>query len=121
MAMDRARQDTREQRPQPRKRDTITAAKTEVSVATARGPKDRPTSSKEYRKTLGESLFGEAPAYVRVSAGVTKNLGNYESLRVDVSVSMPCHVDDIEGTYDRTSDIVAGYLETEVNNYLLED
>lgn len=30
------------------------------------------------------------PAYVEISLGVTRNLGNYESLRVQATVTLPC-------------------------------
>lgn len=36
------------------------------------------------------SFEGIEPARVRVAGGVTKNLGNYESARVDVSIELPC-------------------------------
>ena len=31
-----------------------------------------------------------APAYVSIGGKVTKNLGNYESLQISVSVTLPC-------------------------------
>lgn len=40
----------------------------------------------------------ENPAYVKVAAGITKNMGNFNSLKVEVSVSVPCHVTRIEET-----------------------
>jgi len=40
----------------------------------------------------------ENPAYVKVSTGITKNMGNFNSLKVEVSVSVPCHVTRIEET-----------------------
>ena len=44
----------------------------------------------EKREVIEVRQFMTDPAFVRVSAGVTKNLGNYESLRVDVAVTAPC-------------------------------
>lgn len=34
--------------------------------------------------------FSEEPANVRISMGVTLNMGNYESLRIGVDLSVPC-------------------------------
>ena len=45
------------------------------------------------------------PAYVMIKGGLTKNIGNFESVRVDVSVSMPCAPNDqaILETYGKVS------------------
>lgn len=43
--------------------------------------------------------FKSEPAYVSVKAGFTLNLGNYESGRVDVMVSMPCYPEEIDSVY----------------------
>ncbi len=61
--------------------------------------------------------FEVEPAYVRVSAGMTKNLGNYESLRVDVAISMPCYTEEIEKVIPKVADMVAAHLEDELKNY----
>ena len=62
--------------------------------------------------------FETDPAYVRVNAGVTKNLGNYESLRVDVSLTVPCYVEEMEKVQKRTATLVADMLDEEVEQYL---
>ena len=64
------------------------------------------------------AIFKTEPAYVRASAGKTCNLGNYESLRVDVAITMPCYVEEVIATQKQVADMVAGMLETELNNYL---
>ena len=40
--------------------------------------------------------FETTPAEVEAKMGLTINLGNYESLRVDVGVKMPCYKEEIE-------------------------
>jgi hypothetical protein len=72
----------------------------------------------EKRKSLEVRKFETEPAYVRVNAGVTKNLGNYESLRVDVSLTVPCYVEEIEQVQTRTAELVAKMLDDEVEEYL---
>ena len=62
--------------------------------------------------------FKTEPAYVRVSAGKTCNLGNYESLRVDVAITMPCYIEEVITTQKQVADMVAAMLETELNSYL---
>lgn len=39
-------------------------------------------------------------ARVGFSSGMTLNLGNYESARLEVSISMPCDVSEVEETYE---------------------
>lgn len=40
--------------------------------------------------------FEVEPAYVRGGYGLTINLGNYESARCDVSVSLPCYREEVK-------------------------
>ncbi len=72
----------------------------------------------EKRKVIEVRKFETEPAYVRVNAGVTKNLGNYESLRVDVSLTVPCYVEEIEKVQKKTAEMVAAMLDAEVEEYL---
>ena len=53
---------------------------------------------------------GVEPAFVRVNAGKTLNLGNYESLRIDVSISLPCLPEDINATYEQAADFAFSKL-----------
>lgn len=58
---------------------------------------------------------------IKVSGGLTKNMGNFESLRVDVAIEMPCPAtpDGIEKAYQycaawvpkRINDMVQGYVQ----------
>ncbi len=65
-----------------------------------------------------EVRFFEAdPAYVRVAAGTTSNLGNFESLRVDVAISVPCYQETIEETFEEVAAQVNDLLTYEVDNY----
>jgi len=58
--------------------------------------------------------FDTEPAYVRAETGVTKNLGNYESLRVSVAITVPCYKERIDPTYEWASGKVATLLAEEV-------
>lgn len=62
--------------------------------------------------------FKTEPAYVRVGAGVTKNMGDYESLRVDVSISAPCYREDVDVTFNKVAEEVAKKLSDEVDKYM---
>ena len=55
-------------------------------------------------------------ARVRVGKGSTINLGNYESLRIDVAIEMPCkaRIASVEMTYDDLRGLVDSKLEEEI-------
>ena len=74
----------------------------------------------EQVEPLTSSAFppGIEPAFVKVAAGGTYNLGNFESMRLDVSVTLPCLPDDIDATYERASDFVSEKLGEEENLWL---
>ncbi|QIG76121.1 hypothetical protein EVC24_100 [Rhizobium phage RHph_I4] len=60
-------------------------------------------------------LFHTAPARIRISGGITKNLGDYNSARFDVSIELPCYPEDSE--LDRTKRYISGKVE----EYLMEE
>ncbi len=55
------------------------------------------------------------PAYVSVSGGITKSLGNYEFVRIDVGVKMPCAPDrdSVVACYRENSDLVDTLMDEE--------
>jgi hypothetical protein len=72
------------------------------------------------REDIEARKFAVEPAYVRVNAGVTKNMGNYESLRVDVSITVPCYTEEVDDVQARVSDRVADLLADELKKYEVE-
>ncbi len=44
--------------------------------------------------------FVSNPASISVKAGITINLGNYESGRVDVMLTMPCYPEELDSVYE---------------------
>jgi hypothetical protein len=84
------------------------------TVRTTLNKEESETSSEDYHQ------FTTEPAYVRVGSGVTKNLGNFESLRVDVSITMPCYPEEIDAVYRDLSEKVSSLLDEEVSKYLSE-
>jgi len=55
-------------------------------------------------------VFQTTPARVRVTGSVTRNLGDYNSARVEVSIEMPCYPEQSE--VQRTYDYISGLLDT---------
>lgn len=87
-------------------------------------------TSKEYpdgtmvdtHEQLGEAVTIEAPAYVNVSMGLTRNIGNYESVRIHVGVTLPCAPDAkvVEETYKEAKAWVDTKV-SEVNQEVTEE
>ena len=99
---------TRRTRPNP---DAVVAEDTLRVTSSYMG------TEKHRAEVLQVRKFAVEPAYVRVNAGSTKNMGNYESLRVDVSISVPCYAEEIDKVVPLVADKVAQFLEDELKNY----
>ena len=74
----------------------------------------------EQRDLPEESELPENPAWVKVGGGLTKNLGEYESAKLFVSVEIPCGISDkkIRAAYKRASGLVDAFLEEEYKNVI---
>ena len=57
--------------------------------------------------------FISQPASISVKAGLTINLGNYESARVDVMLTMPCYPEEVDSTYEDVKNWVDGRVSHE--------
>lgn len=76
---------------------------------------------KEKVKQIAVEQFITEPAHIRVNAGVTKNQGNYESLRIDVAITYPCYKEQVAEVFPRIAEMVADYLDAELENYGMGD
>lgn len=75
------------------------------------------TEADSKRKVIAVHKFEVEPAYVRISAGTTKKLADYESLRVDVSLSVPCYTEEIQAVAKRVGEEVSAILSDELAQY----
>jgi hypothetical protein len=50
-------------------------------------------------ETVAVHRFVTQPATVSAEVGLTINIGNYESVRVHIGVSVPCYKEEVEGAY----------------------
>lgn len=62
----------------------------------------------EERERIRVPVFRTAPARVRVSGSVTRNLGDYNSARVEVMIEMPCYPveSEVRRVYDWASTLL---------------
>lgn len=57
------------------------------------------TVLKDEKKDLEIRIFETEPAKVFVGLGLTISLKQYESIRIDVGLSVPCYVEEKEAAY----------------------
>lgn len=64
------------------------------------------------QEVVGEEKMEGPCATVTVGMGITKNLGNYESIKFNVSIAIPCavDVDEIEETYTSGREWIDGKI-----------
>lgn len=98
--------DQRRVRPRPRAESNVSGSRDTRSEYSHRRTKIDETSSHE---ALPDVPFppGVEPAFVRVAVGNTYNMGDFNSLRIDVSVTLPCLPDEVEDAYQRASEFCA--------------
>lgn len=93
----------------------VKGAQAEISV------KNKDKSEQESVEKVGDdNLFEEPPCNVGITAGMTINLGDYNSAKVQVSIHIPCKPEDIEEAYEFGRDWVEGKV-TELVEQIKED
>lgn len=80
--------------------------------ATSGTPQGQPSQNNQ---DLEIHSFVTEPASVRVSLGMTVNLGNYESARIDVSLTVPCYKEEVEDAFEYAREWVEARTLKEVN------
>lgn len=75
------------------------------------------TEGETRREVIAVHKFAVEPAYVRIAAGTTKKLADYESLRVDVAISVPCYTEEIQTVAKRVGEEVSAILADELAQY----
>ena len=77
--------------------------------------------SNEESSEVAVPFFGEVEVgRVRVGGGVTRNMGDFNSVRLDVAVELPCLpvAEEVERAYGIASRMVEGYLRREMDQAL---
>ncbi len=68
------------------------------------------TDETEEVEKVAESVTDHPLCNVGISMSHTKNLGDYESLRIEVSLHVPCENEEIDDAFDATEEWVAAKL-----------
>lgn len=58
--------------------------------------------------------FQVEPAMIGVNRGATVNLGDFNSVRVEVIATVPTYMEEIEDAYEYVNNITRKYMETEL-------
>jgi hypothetical protein len=97
-------------RQPPRKLDLTGGEGTVTVLRTAYGQERTATEH------VRVPVFSTEPARVRVSGSVTRNLGDYNSARVEVTVELPCYPEDseIRRTYEYASQLLDDLIPKEL-------
>lgn len=75
-------------------------------------------AKEEDRRVLDVHQFQTEPAFVRISHGATRKLEqDFEFLRVDVAITVPCYKEEVNEVALRVSDEVARILGSELDSY----
>jgi len=99
-----------------RKRARATGARGTISSSrTVKKDGESKEKVTETSKEITTRLPVSDPAYVRVDGGITKNLGDYNSAKIGVSVSLPCLPDEksIRECYAKASALVDEFMDEE--------
>lgn len=69
-------------------------------------------------ESIAVPVFHTPVARVRVGGSLTRNLGDYNSARVEASVELPCYPtkDEVERVYHICSDMVDDFIRREMQN-----
>lgn len=68
---------------------------------------------KSETQTLNPGVFGNG-MQIAVEGGRTLNLGNYESARVGVTITVPCNEETLNAAYEYATEWVSGKIEEAV-------
>lgn len=89
------------------------AGRAAVQTDYRKGKQTLQETARHERLEEGHFPPGVEPALIRVGIGNTINLGNYESMRIDISVTLPCRVEDLEEGYRRASEYASEFMAEE--------
>ena len=93
-----------------RKRKTAVEAESKIQI-TVKSPFADPETQEQVIET---HQFQTDPAYIRVGYGRTISTADYETLKVDVSVSVPCYPEQVEDVISDVRSLVLDELEDSI-------
>jgi len=71
-------------------------------------------SHEEHPIEIQVPVVGLAMASVGASSRMTLNMGNYESVQLEVNVVLPCYVEEVDSCYKTAKQVVDLHLNSEI-------
>ena len=59
-------------------------------------------------------MYEGNPAYINLTGGVTRNTGDFNSVKISISLTYPCNPDDIDKSYEKIKNWVDKRLSDEI-------
>lgn len=109
-----------EKKRRRRRRNTSVEAEGRIVVSTQQLRARHILSEDQKEEVIEAVMFETDPAYIRIAHGVTKKIGEYESLRIDVAITLPCYQETIDQTASDLGDRVGKLMEAELDEYGIE-
>lgn len=70
------------------------------------------------KMVVSGGVYDQPTCNIGYKAGITKNLGDYESLRIDVSLNMPCYPEEIDDVFEFQRNWVENKLNKSIDDTL---
>lgn len=103
--------------PNVRKRTKKTGGRGSAHASRSHRVSGQEVSTRETSHEIEDHLDCANPAYVGVQQALTRNLGNYESLKLGVNISLPClpNEDSIRDTFNRAVELASEFMDEQFN------
>ncbi|UHD87219.1 hypothetical protein [Vibrio phage D4] len=105
-------QTTKSAKPSPQIRTQVSVESTDMDGKR----KERILRDQTERAPIPDQEYNQPVSNVGFNCSMTKNLGDFNSLKVGVSLHLPCYVHEIHETYDHAK----GFVEAKLNETLEE-
>ena len=70
----------------------------------------------ETEEVMAETVYDQPTCNVGFTAGCTRNMGNYNNVKVSVSLFMPCYPAEVEETFEFVNDWVDGKMQSTIDS-----
>lgn len=100
-------------KPSPQVRTQVTLESTDMDG----NRKERILKDETQAAPIPDREYTQPVANVGFNCSMTKNLGDFNSLKVGVSLHLPCYVHEIHETYDHAKEFVEAKLNDTLDEY----
>ncbi len=101
----------------PRKTEAVKAvgAGTTITVERSLTRDNAVVNSESESDTISIHQFATEPASTGVSLGITINIGNFESVRIDVTCKVPCYTEELPQAFEFAQNFAEARLQEQIS------